>query len=42
MIFGTYITGKGEALAGPTYDQITERFKAMIHDMFGYLMSNSH
>ena len=31
MIKGSY--GKGEEIEGPTYDQITERFQAMIHDL---------
>jgi hypothetical protein len=33
MINGTYGTAKGETLTGPTYDQITERFQALIHDL---------
>ena len=31
MINGTSV--KGEVIEGPTYDQITERFQAMIHDL---------
>jgi hypothetical protein len=33
MIFGTITGGKGTAETGPTYDEITNRLQAIVHDL---------